>query len=255
MKFIAIVLLLTCRLVAFGQTSIYIIGTVHPQSRNFNPDSILTILDKLKPDLILLELDSSSFDQDFNFRTAIRTNEILGVRKYIAKHPTPVRPYDIKARSATRGIVKVEGEALERIRLMQWELSSSQRQTYMDFAKSNEELVSYLRKKPSDINKKYVDDLVERNQVLMYKGLLDIVDSRVELQDLRVGYRQCSVYWDWRNRKMVENTLLFLKADTLRNKTIVLFTGFFHKYYFLRELQSKKSSDGFVVKEYYAGKK
>lgn len=254
MKFIAIVLLLTCQFVAVGQTSIYIIGTVHPQSRNFNPDSILTILDKLKPDLILLELDSSCFDKDLNLSTSVRTNEILGTKKYVSRHPTPVRPYDIKARSATRGIVKVEGEALERIRLMQWELASSQRQTYMDFAKSNEELVTYLRKKPRDINTKYVNDLVERNQVLMYKGLLDIIDSRAELQDLRVGYRQCGVYWDWRNRKMVENTLLFLKADTLRNKTIALFTGFFHKYYFLHELQSKESSVGFVVKEYYRAK-
>jgi hypothetical protein len=85
----------------------------------------------------------------------------------------------------------------------------------------------------------------------MYNGLLAILESRSDLADLRIGFRQCGIFWDWRNKKMVDNTIVFLGMEAFRNKTIVLFTGFFHKYYFLNALKPMQDRNGFVIREYY----
>ena len=250
MRLVITILLIYC-IPAEGQTSLYIVGTVHEPSKNFNSDSITNILTRLKPDLILLELDSSFFDKDFKFKIKSRTIENLGTKEYISKHPTPVRPYDIKGRYLAANVNALETESLDRLRSMEWQLDSTQQQTYRDLLGTSNELISFLKKNPYKINQKYVYDLVERNQTLMYQGLLGIMESRKELEDIRISFKQCGIFWDWRNKRMVENTLLFLNHDNFKNKTIVLFTGFFHKYYFLNELLSKQEQYGFLIKEYY----
>jgi len=244
-------LFLIIHLTVLGQTNIYIVGTVHDRTRNFNPDSILNILTKLKPDLILMELDSSYFDSDFNVNIRTRTNETLGVKKYLSKHPTPIRPYDIKGRNRALNVSEIEGEALYRIGRIEWTLDSVQRQSYTDFKRTNKELISFLKKKPYEINQPYTNVLVEKNQKLIYEDFLEMIESRSEFEDLRVSFRQSVVFWDLRNQKMVHNTLDFLNKEIFQDKTIVLFTGFIHKYYLLNELLPKQEQYGFIVKEYF----
>ena len=250
MRLVITILLIYC-IPAEGQTSLYIVGAVHKSSKNFNSDSITSILTRLKPDLILLELDSSFFDKDFKFKFKPRSNENVGTKEYISKHPTLIRPYDIKGRHLGANVTALEIESLDRLRSIEWELDSTQNKTYRELLSTNNELISFLKKNPYKINQKYVYDLVERNQILMYKGLLGIIESRKEMEDITIGFKQCGIYWDWRNKRMVENTLFFLNLDNFKNKTIVLFTGFFHKYYFLNELLAKQEQYGFLIKEYY----
>ena len=251
MKLQIATLFLIVPLTVIGQTNFYIVGTVHNRTRNFNPDSVLNILSKLKPDLILVELDSSFFDNDFNLKIRTPTNETLGIKKYVSRRPTPIRPYDVKGRKRAMNVIGIEAESLNRISSIEQRLDSSQRQTYIDFKRTNKEVISFLKKKPHEINQTYTDVLVEQNQILMYKGLLEIIESRTELDNLKIGYRQCGVFWDHRNKRMVQNILFFLSMDIFKNKTIVLFTGFIHKYYLLNQLMPMQEMGGFVIKEYY----
>ncbi|MGB3849151.1 MAG: hypothetical protein WA958_04240 [Tunicatimonas sp.] len=251
MKIQIVILFLIVPLTVTGQTNLYIVGTVHARTKNFNPDSVLNILSKLKPDLILVELDSSFFDDEFNLKIRTPTNETIGIKKYVSKRPTPIRPYDVRGRKRAINVIEVEAESLDRISSIKQRLDASQRQTYIDFKRTNEEVISFLKKKPREINQIYTNVLVEQNQLLMYKGLLEIIESRSELDDLKVGYRQCGVFWDYRNKRMVQHILSFLNMDVFRNKTIVLFTGFIHKYYLLNQLMPKQEMGGFVIKEYY----
>jgi hypothetical protein len=245
------VLLLAAAFKARAQTSIYIIGTVHERTRNFNADTILNILTALKPSLILLELDSSFFDKDFNLSTSLRSNEILGVRHFVSRYPAAIRPFDVNVRGVANEALAAERKSLHRLSLVERKLDSAQRRVYLDFIKSDSEALSFVRKKPYEINSMYVNELIERNQGLMYNGLLAIIESRSDLADLRIGFRQCGIFWDWRNKKMVDNTIVFLGMEAFRNKTIVLFTGFFHKYYFLNALKPMQDRNGFVIREYY----
>lgn len=251
MRLLITILLLLCTLTVEGQTSLYIVGTVHTRTNNFNSDSILNILTRIKPDLILLEIDSSFFGKDLEFKAKPRTNETMGVKKYISKYPTPVRPYDVKLRYLAINATTLEEELLDRLGFMEVELDTMQRQVLTDVRRTNKELVSFLNKRPLEINQRYTYELVAKNQMLMYQDLLEIVESRQELNDLRISLRQSSIIWDWRNKKMKENTLTFLSLSDFKNKTIVLFTGFFHKYFLLEELLPEQERYGFLIKEYY----
>ncbi|MCC9136782.1 hypothetical protein ACFSKU_10240 [Pontibacter silvestris] len=56
---------------SFGQqkeTEITVIGTIHQAASNFNPDTLYEILERIKPDIILIEIDSSFFTEDFRFK-------------------------------------------------------------------------------------------------------------------------------------------------------------------------------------------
>lgn len=240
-----------CKLTVEGQTSLYIVGTVHTRTNNFNSDSILNILTRLNPDLILLESDSSFFGKEFKFKAKPRTIETIGVKKYISKYPTPVRPYDVKLRYLAKNAIAIEEEVLDRLALMEGKLDSAQRQVLIDVKKTNKELVSFLKKRPIDINQRYTYELVAENQMLMYQDLLEIVESRQELEDIRISFSQSRIIWESRNKKMKENTLTFLRLEEFKNKTIVLFTGFFHNYYLLEELLPEQERYGFLIKEYY----
>lgn len=250
-KFLITILFLIGHLTVIGQTNFYIVGTVHDRTKNFNPDSVLNILTKLNPDLILMELDSSFFDNSFNLKKRIRTNETLGVAKYISKHPIPIRPYDIKRRTLAMNVIEIEAESLQRISSIERSLDSGQRQTFIEFKRTDKAMKLLQKKKPYEINQQYTYALVEKNEILKYKGLLEIIESRKELGDLRVTYKQSGAFWDHRNNKMDQNILLFLNMDDFKNKTIVLFSGFFHKYYLLDQLQPKQDLFGFTIKEYY----
>ena len=58
MRIFFVAIVLSMGLAANAQTTLYIVGVVHDPTPNFNADSIVNILTKLKPDLILLEFDS-----------------------------------------------------------------------------------------------------------------------------------------------------------------------------------------------------
>lgn len=101
----AIIILLTV-LRAFGQqqrTELIIIGNVHEAAPNYNADTLYTILEKIKPDIILHEIDSSFFTKKFKFKYPSGNNEQRASRKYSGKHPaTLIRPFEFEGRNQYR---------------------------------------------------------------------------------------------------------------------------------------------------------
>jgi hypothetical protein len=68
MKKIAVTLLTSLIfLTAFGQTKVCLIGELHEENEIINPDTLINILKKIKPDVILIELDSQFFTSNFDF--------------------------------------------------------------------------------------------------------------------------------------------------------------------------------------------
>jgi len=82
-------------------TRIVVLGTVHNSSDNFNPGKLVAIIDRIKPDLILVELDSTFFMSDMSFKpgTINLSLQNKAVAAYIKDHPVPVRPYEIEGRN------------------------------------------------------------------------------------------------------------------------------------------------------------
>ena len=239
---------------ASGQTRLYILGTVHNSTKNYTADSILNILIKLQPDLILQELDSSFFTAEFKLKKELTTNESIGVKKYISTYPTPVRPYEISGRNEyyrAHNTFKLEKESADKLKSIKKKLDSKQKRMYSDFLKLNKRLGEVGEKTPFQINQSSTYDLVEKRQGLMYKGLLTIYESREELSDFREFYKENGDFWDRRNKAMAKNIISFIDMTEFKNKTIVVLTGFYHKYYLLNELRQRQEEHKFVIKEYY----
>ncbi|UBM57852.1 hypothetical protein LAG90_13665 [Marinilongibacter aquaticus] len=68
MKALYLLLATLSALSVLAQSDLYIVGTLHELSRHLKAKHLLQVLIEIKPDLILMELDSSLFDQSFRMK-------------------------------------------------------------------------------------------------------------------------------------------------------------------------------------------
>ena len=100
---IFILLLLLSTFCHAQKTEIVVIGNIHQPVPNYNSDTIVGILNKVHPDFLLQELDTSFFTPNFKFKEAPKENEGLASVKYITKNPeTQMRPFDFEGRNEYR---------------------------------------------------------------------------------------------------------------------------------------------------------
>ena len=64
------------------KTELIIIGTTHFPTKQINKDTIYSILESLKPDIILMESDMTNFNSDFTFKNTYDENEWNAIVKY-----------------------------------------------------------------------------------------------------------------------------------------------------------------------------
>lgn len=69
MKVILLLLPLLLAYASYGQSQVWLIGTAHEEKKYVNADSLLRALTRIKPDVILMELEAKHFTQDFKFDT------------------------------------------------------------------------------------------------------------------------------------------------------------------------------------------
>ena len=69
------------------------------------------------------------------------------------------------------------------------------------------------------------------------------------LRATRNFYHLHAAFWDARNRAMAAHILTFVHQQKVRR--IVVLTGYFHKYYLLRELEPHQAQNGFELRQYY----
>jgi hypothetical protein len=113
---------------------------------------------------------------------------------------------------------------------------------------------------PENFNNAKNDSLSERRQNAQHHSLTQITNSRKEFRthfvtkpngekiSYKDGYKLWADFWDTRNRTMAKNILK--QADKNKGKTIVVLTGFLHRYYILKELRKNKPGD-IIIKEFY----
>lgn len=62
------------------------------------------------------------------------------------------------------------------------------------------------------------------------------------------GYALMCDFWDTRNKTMAKN--IFDIANTHKGQTIVVLTGFLHRYYLIEQLK-KLNKGSYTIKEFY----
>ncbi|WP_104734387.1 hypothetical protein [Hanstruepera ponticola] len=248
------------------KTELVLLGTVHDPVQNFTPDSLYNILTRIKPDLILFEVDSSFFTNEFKFKKTWGSNENIATVKYMNNFKVDVRPYEFTGRNEYRikiGSRPTDSKASKLLDSLYRNnlLNDLDKKTYETFLKVNDSLNSFAYLCAKAFNNSETDRIAKIRQEFQYKKLLNIMseypifsntyykkndnDSISYLE----GYKKASEFWDLRNQTMSKNILHFVSEYD--GSRIVVLNGYFHRYYLNLLIKPKQEEMGFVVKEFY----
>jgi len=234
--------------------------------QNFTSDSLYNILVRIKPDLILFEVDSSFFTKDFKFKETWESNENIATVKYMDNFDLDVRPYEFTGRNDYRikiGSRPTDSKASELLEslYMNNRLDPLNKSIYEAYLKVNDSLNSFAYLGARFFNRPKVDEIAKRRQEYQYEHLLKIMAEYPIFSDTYYvknngdsisyfeGYKRASEFWDLRNRTMSKNILHFIREYDYEK--IVVLNGYFHKYYLDSLIKPKQGELNFTVREFY----
>ncbi|RNI27427.1 hypothetical protein EFA69_14935 [Rufibacter immobilis] len=257
MKFIFLVLALLVTSSGYSQNHIWLIGTVHQEKNYINTDSLTAALSRIKPDLILMELEDKHFTKDFKFNTEkypledfLVGIENIAIYKYQQQYGTQLRPFDINGRhefyqkenyqerenkmfSEMLNIYKnnkLSESCKVDFEILLSALSSYSELHFSSLRESNSDVATKFLALKNKINFELMLSIIKRTEGL--KNWLNFAELRME-------------YWNRRNRAMANNIIKY--ANEFKGKSIVVLVGNDHKYALLELLKNHNLE----VKNYY----
>lgn len=224
-----------------------IIGTKHNGNKEISKNSLYSLLNQIKPDIILLELDSTVvFNCRINKVWGAKTAEFLGIwnnpieyraaRSYSEKHKDVcLAPFDIyipnrrsyieyqsnMERSHTLKLSQVNSDA---------KLSYNDSIAYAKYISINNAFVNIFEQQ--DLQRINRSSLMDTARLIMQtenREIRHITNTYKELESYRTWFNYSNDFWDYRNRGMCERIQRALIANS--DRTIVILTGLLHKYY------------------------
>jgi len=212
---------------------VIIISTVHQPTARFNDDSLIQILDSLRPDIILLEFDPSFFDSSGNLikKYRIVSMESCAATRYADRNAVLLRPFDIEDRNKfyrSHDYFRWEG-AMNRAVDSLWRqqaLSPSAMRAYDTLSQLARIRDQLLEASPSEINTSRVDSLMMEKERLGIRELRRIVETTPALERYRAFAATADSFWTARNTAMIQNIDRIAKDNP--GKKIVAFCGLEH---------------------------
>jgi len=264
--FLFILIAVTSTCVA-QQSEVIVIGNVHTPMPSYNSDSLYKIMERVKPDIILHEIDGSYFTADFKFKEPSKENEQNASEKYVAKHPaTMLRPFEFEGRNEYRrakGIKQSENPTIDLLDSLYTagNLTKKQATIVAEYKRLTEQLNSFGYKTAKEFNNKHTDSISKLRQHYQHYKIRQVINERKEFAKRFVttttnesvsyneGYNRFCDFWDLRNQTMANNIVTVVRNNP--GKKIIVLTGYFHRYYLLEELKRAKSKANFTLKEFY----
>ena len=254
--------------ITFAQkkTAIYVIGNIHDSVPNYNPQILFEIIDGIKPDIILHEVDSEGMKAYETSSENLSGNEIRASNRYLNQYPQTIRlPFDFEGRNQYRkkkGMVPTDNLAVQLIDSLftTQMLTAEEASIYESFQRTTSDLMSIAALSPENFNNARTDSIAEKRQHEQYQGLLKIINNRKEFSERHVvkpdgtkisyrdGFRLMSNFWDLRNKTMAEN--IYHVSTQYPDKRIVVLTGFLHRYYLIKEL-NRLNKGNLDIRDFY----
>jgi hypothetical protein len=281
---IQFILLLASSLYAQSPATVIIIGVNHGETRYMNTDSLLQILQSIKPHVILDEMQypSGYYTRDKQLRNPPLTYRIrakLGIGRKISpekrvlyayrkKDPAIIiKPFDIYIENRKDYVLKDRKWDKQFIEIVNNDtyansFSPYQQALFQEYARLHNYLYDLVQQTYLTMNQPDVSDSLRKMVSLSDPFIRSILDSVPAASSLKPFYEMNSAFWKERNETMAKNILDYIKEYP--GKRIVVLTGLLHKYYLedlLRPaatLVSPRSSgdtagneNQFVLKEFY----
>jgi len=244
----SLLLVLICSQLAFSQTKVYIVGTTHRPINLINADTLENILGRIKPDVILVELDSTilTVENDFNYDLKKYPDllentsmENIAMCRYQQKHNIKLRPFDFTGRNdfyqRTDYFAKEDSLFSEMLAMQKNKEYSTTNQRLFDvtwniikfYAEAEDVSFEDIN---SDVRQKFTE-----LKYTTYDMFLQICQDEPKLHKW-IDFAQLQRdFWIERNQKMVDNILLFAKE--FNGKTLAIVVGYEHKYFIVNKLK------------------
>lgn len=248
----------------FAQTQVVVLGSVHFPTPKVNADSIYQILQKIKPDLILLEADSTNFYNDFTFKHLYDENEYIATVRYKMKNSkVAIRPIEFEGRNNYRrsiGLYAEAGPVWQQLNLLNNEkkFNKDEQEIWNELSYLDSAANSYKNASLQTINDPEIDRKINSLMVSKYIKIKKIVDNNPLFEKLKlvnaqkdtVTLRQYFSLWanfegNLRNNAIANNAIKQIKLNP--NKKIIIITGFYHRPFILNQLKI----NGIATKEFY----
>ncbi len=241
---------------ATDTTTIVIVGTVHKKTDKFTSQGLYSIMERVKPDLILVELDSSFFTPLMSIKPEFQhvSLENAAVSDYQKAYNIPIRPYDIEGRNK----IYEKNNYFK----LQKDLSTALNQADHDSLLSGESALaldaidrfdligqSFGSESPEILNSGACDIAMESKQYYANDGMVKIVTSVPVLKQFTEFSTFKRDFWITRNDVMVTNIVACVKS--IHPKTVLILCGFEHRYYLRNGIKSTIPLGAFILREYW----
>lgn len=249
-------------------TEVTVIGTLHFPTKKINSDSIYNILKKINPDFILMEADSSIFNDEFSFKKTFDENEFNAVLKYLKLKPNiNIRPIEFEGRNEYRKRVGIFPEAkavFKSLNILSEKniFTKNEQQIWDGFVKYWMLSDSINKGNLKTLNNTKADNIIDSLILYQYKKLKQITDNRQEFEnscliDAKKDTITLKSYFQkWakfegktRNNALASNSLNIIKNNP--NAKIVILTGYKHRFYIRKYLKDNRERFNFNIKEFY----
>ena len=238
------------------KTEIVVVGTVHAPTPNFDEKTLTAILNRVRPDLILLELDPSFFDGSFNLPERYQgvSPEARAATAYARAAGAGLRPFDIEGRNRfyqEHDYFNREATFNREIGRLYagGQLSTEARLLFETLLSLSAVRDACGAERPEVINSSACDAAVEKKHHYAFKGLGRVIELTPALKEAAPFWTLADDFWSRRNAEMVRNILALSKE--LRPKRAVVLTGFEHRPHLKRRLAELAPGAGFAVREYW----
>ena len=244
--------------IAFGQyetsqTEIIIIGTIHNGNKLFNHKTLLEVLKKNKPDIILWE-QSIKFKRVFGLKTANFLNiwnpgiEQLSLQKYSkSNNDIQILPFDTTIaykKKYIKNLITVNQTFHDSLHIAKKSITDSI--IYTDFADKQNLYYSFID--TSTLSRVNQSDIVDKGRELNYleeKVILPLGKRYISDSLIVNKFYNEIQFWNDRNEHMVNQIIKYSKQ--FAGKRIVILTGLNHKYYLQDKLSDPKKSDVKII--------
>lgn len=238
-----------------NDTELFVIGTVHESTDSFNSDTLLNILNRIRPDVILIESYSSYFTPDFRLNDDVKYEflETSAVTEYLKRNSAELRPYDISGRDKfldDKKRLSAESDFFNDISVLKenGSLSKEADQIYEKIFSMMNTAGDLSYSAASFINSREGSSKIDTINYFTYDGLGLLISLTPELEKYRAYWdKECS-YNEKRNKAMLRNILKI--AGYYEGKRIVVLCGFAHKNFLINGINKSKNKK-FVLKDFW----
>ena len=235
------------------KTEIFIIGTVHESTPNFSVDTLLNLINKIKPDVILVETDSTYFDDNYELTEDVKymSPETSAISEYSIVNEVILRPYDIKGRDAfldDSSRLRNQNLFFNDIVFLKenGKFNPEARKIYAGIDQMMNIAEEMSNSSLSYINSDEGNFKINIINFDTYEGITNLIKETPELSDYADYWKKEYDFWIERNDAMVKNILNFSKE--FKGKKILVMCGFAHKTILLTELKLKSEEYNIEVK-------